>query len=78
MMNRTIVRDVPTPPSPSPAPLRLRGWLAYVERISILRSKPVSMLNTPTKTPAGDSVSKLSGGNDVGVKFAGGVMGKEA
>ena len=72
MMKRTIVRDVPTPLSPSPAPFLLLAWLAYVERIIILRSKPVSMLNTPRKMPAGDRVSKLSGGNEVGVKFAGG------
>ena len=79
MMKRTTVRDVPAPPSPGPAPFLLRGWLAYVERISILRSTPESMLKTPTNIPAGDRVSRLSGGKDSGVKVPfGGATGKES
>lgn len=47
--------------------------------MSILRSTPLSMLKTPTKTPAGDRVSKLSGGNDCGAKVPfGGETGKES
>lgn len=79
MTNRTTVRDVPTPPSPPPAPFLLCGWLAYVERIIIRLSKPVSMLNTPRNTPAGESESRLSGGKDVGSKVPfGGTIGNES
>ena len=35
------------------------------------------MLKTPRKMPAGESVSRSSGGNDAGVKSAGGRMGNE-
>ena len=68
-MNRTIVRDVPAPPSPFPAPSLLRTWLAQVDLTSILRSTEVSIENTPMKTPAGARVSKASGGNVDRVKF---------
>lgn len=77
-MKRTTVLEVPTPPSPSPAPSRLRRWLAHDERISILRSTALSMLNTPTNTPAGDMLSSSGGGNMGGVKFAGSGCGKDA
>lgn len=73
-----MVREVPTPLSPSPAPFLLRAWAAQVERIDILLSKAVSNENTPTKTPAGGSVSKFSGGNDGGSKSFGGKNGNEA
>jgi hypothetical protein len=62
MIKRTTVREVPAPPSPSPAPLRLRGWSAHEERISIRRSEEESIENTPTNTPAGGRDPKLSGG----------------
>lgn len=79
MMKRTTVREVPTPPSPSPAPFRLRTWLAYVERISMRLSTPVSMLKTPRNSPMGASSSKSAGGKEVGVKVPlGGCMGNES
>lgn len=78
MMNLITVLDVPNPPSPSPAPFLLLGWLAYVARINDRRSYPVSILNTPTNIPAGESESRLSGGNDLGVKFLGDSMGNDA
>jgi hypothetical protein len=62
MIKRTTVREVPAPPSPSPPPLRLRGWFAHEERISIRRSEEESIENTPTNTPAGGSDPKFSGG----------------
>ena len=49
-----------------------------MERIIILLSNAVSTEKTPTKTPAGGKVSKLSGGNDGGEKSLGGQNGKEA
>lgn len=69
-MNRTTVREVPTPPSPLPAPSLLRTCLAQVERTNILRSTDVSIENTPTNTPAGANESR-SGGNVGSVKFVG-------
>ena len=61
-MKRTIVREVPIPSSLTSAPSRLRGWLAHVVRTSIRRSNSESTENTPTKRPAGDSVSRFAGG----------------
>lgn len=63
-MKRTVVREVPSPPSPGPAPCRLRGWLAHVVRTSIRRSKAESIEKTPTKIPAGGSASRFSGGKE--------------
>jgi hypothetical protein len=62
-MKRTIVLEVPSPPSASLAPFRLRGWLAHVDRTSILRSNAESTENTPTNTPAGGKESRFTGGN---------------
>ena len=70
-MNRTIVRDVATPPSPAPAPSLLRACFAHVDLMSILRSTDVSIEKTPTKTPVGARSSKSGGGNSGNVKFVG-------
>lgn len=50
------------PSSFASAPSRLRGWLAQVVRTSMRRSNSESTENTPTKTPAGDKVSRFGGG----------------
>lgn len=73
-MKRTSVRDVPRPSSPSPAPFRLRGCVAQVVLISILRSSAESIEKTPTNTPAGGNVSKLSGGKLGGISSGRGLI----
>lgn len=73
-MKRTTVRDVPRPSSPVPAPLRLRGWVAHVVLMSILRSSDVSVEKTPRKTPAGGRKSRSSGGKLEGISFGRGLI----
>lgn len=60
--NRTMVREVPTPPSPSPAPFLLLTWLAHVERTHWRRSIAESIEKTPRKMPVGGSWSRSGGG----------------